>query len=304
MNILMLGWEFPPFKSGGLGTACEGLTKGLVNNNVNVTFVLPKAKSIDANSHVKLIAANKITGVNKKNLRIIEVSSLLVPYINSEQYNVRIKNKEEITKGALEPDEELYGKNLYEEVYKYAQKVQIISESEQFDVIHAHDWMTYPAGINAMKKTKKPLVVHIHATEFDRTCGNVNQVVYDIEKEGFHQADKIIAVSNFTKERVVKHYGVDPKKVEVVHNAVEFNKNYNYNNKEDNKKTVLYLGRITMQKGPEYFLYSAKQVLEKDKNVNFVFAGSGPARTLAHGQNPLLGDPGGYHPPGPGKRPH
>jgi glycogen synthase len=278
MKVLMLGWEFPPFNSGGLGTACKGLTKGLSNENVDVTFVLPKAKGEAKSDHVNLIVANNVY-IDSQNDKIsfLEVNSLLVPYITSDEYLERYNeiNHTEIKHGTMNSDDDIYGKNLYEEVHRYSQKMELISQLEDFDLIHAHDWMTYPAGIVAKKATGKPLVCHIHATEFDRTGGNVNQYVYDIEREGFHQADKIIAVSNLTKNKVVEHYGVSPDKIEVVHNAVEFNEHEQESCIKSNDKVVLFLGRITIQKGPEYFLYAAKRVLDMDPNVKFVVAGSG-----------------------------
>ena len=276
MKILMLGWEFPPFNSGGLGTACEGLTKGLCANDINVTFVLPKATPGDAPKHLKLIVANNVY-LDSDKLKFMEVNSLLVPYISSDEYNERIKSKACLKEGDMSARaDDIYGNNLYEEVYRYSEKLKLIAAFEDFDVIHAHDWMTYPAAIKAKAASKKPLVVHIHATEFDRTGGNVNQYIYDIEREGFHAADKIIAVSNFTKNKVVTQYGIDPDKVEVVHNGVEFT-NYcdTEHIKKDNDKIVLFLGRITLQKGPEYFIYAAKRVLEIEPNVKFIVAGSG-----------------------------
>jgi len=275
MKVLMLGWEFPPFNSGGLGTACEGLTKGLANNNVDVTFVLPKASGVAHSSHVNLIVASNVY-LDHDKMKFLEVNSLLAPYISTDEYLERYAKYKSLKHGDMEkPEDNLYGSDLYEEVHKYSEKVNLISSMEKFDIIHAHDWMTYPAGIKAKHTTGKPLVVHIHATEFDRTGGNVNQHVYNIERHGFHEADKIIAVSNFTKNKVVQNYGIAPDKVDVVHNAVEFT-NYEPETciKQDDK-VVLFLGRITLQKGPEYFIYAAKRVLEMDPKVKFVVAGSG-----------------------------
>ena len=271
----MLGWEFPPYNSGGLGTACEGLTKGLCTHDVKVTFVLPKAQGDIKPSHVNMIVASNVY-IDKDKLKFLEVNSLLVPYITSEEYEERYANRPALRQGKMASvHDELYGRNLYEEVYRYAEKVKLVAGFEQFDLIHAHDWMTYPAAIKAKASSGKPLVVHIHATEFDRTGGHVNQHVYDIEREGFHAADRIIAVSNLTKCRVVEHYGVPPEKVCVVHNAVEFTHYEPETCEQRNCKTVLFLGRITLQKGPEYFLYAAKRVLEHDPDVRFVVAGSG-----------------------------
>jgi glycosyltransferase involved in cell wall biosynthesis len=171
----------------------------------------------------------------------------------------------------------IYGKNLMQEVERFANAAESIAMDEQFDVIHCHDWLTFKAGMNVKRRTKKPLVVHVHATEFDRTGGNGrNDYVYNIEREGMMMADKVITVSNFTKNMVVNNYGIDPNKIEVVHNAVEFT---DYDTEKQrigaNDKIVLFLGRITLQKGPDYFIESACKVLKKMGNVKFVIAGSG-----------------------------
>lgn len=283
MKVLMFGWEFPPYNKGGLGTACYGLTKGLNNKGVSVTFVLPKIAGSPDNqsSHVNLLFADDYYVGNDK-LKFLTVNSLLMPYISQEEYLYRHSTISGVIKkgGMSSTGDDLYGSNLYEEVYRYAQKAKLIAALEKFDVIHAHDWMTYQAGLEAKRVSGKPLVVHIHATEFDRTGGNgVNQYVYDIERAGLHGADKIIAVSNLTKNMVVEHYGIPPEKIEVVHNAVTFNNNtFNKNESSSSEKMVLFLGRITLQKGPDYFLYAAKKILDmvgNKMNVKFVFAGSG-----------------------------
>ncbi|MAG38802.1 4-alpha-glucanotransferase [Candidatus Woesearchaeota archaeon] len=266
----MLGWEFPPVYSGGLGTACYGLTKGLSKTDVEVTFVMPTGPDNIKGEFVNLIVADKLL----KKLNVKKVETILTPYLSSEAY------KDEYLRIMKKGNEGiLYGRDLFEEVLRYSERVKLISMDEEFDVIHAHDWMTYKAGIKAKNATGKPLVVHIHATEFDRTGGNnLNQQVYDLEREGFHTADKIIAVSNYTKSIVVRHYGIKPDKVVVVHNAVEFNEKVVYNIKKTDK-VVLFLGRITLQKGPDYFLEAARKVLKKDSNIKFVFAGSGDMET-------------------------
>ncbi|MBN1385732.1 glycosyltransferase family 4 protein [Candidatus Woesearchaeota archaeon] len=262
----MFGWEFPPYYSGGLGTACFGLTKSMSKLGAQITFVIPHAPDDIHSDHVKLV------GASNSKIRIKTVSSILTPYISENEYNTKYLQH---TKGGTGGN---YGRNLYEEVRRYAMKARMIAEEEDFEIIHAHDWLTAVAGVEAKKASGKPLVLHIHATEFDRTGGNPNQYVYDIERYGMHNADRIIAVSNFTKEKIVNHYGVPADKVEVVHNAVEFSdKKFNKGsfgiNKED--KVVLFLGRITIQKGPDYFLYAAKKVLESDPHVKFVMAGNG-----------------------------
>jgi len=271
MKVLMFGWEFPPYNSGGLGTACEGLTKGLNKHGKDVIFVLPKAYPKMKSNFVKLVSADV-----SKHMKKIEVNSIIKGYMSEHEY------KDEYSRGVLTTGKpkkaSLYGKNLYKEVYRYATNAKLIAKKENFDIIHAHDWMTYEAGINAKKASKKPLVIHVHATEFDRTGNNPNPYVYDIEKKGMREADSIIAVSNFTKERIVQNYGVPSKKIHVVHNAVEFNENrfpeHSFKIK-DKDKVVLFLGRITIQKGPDYFLYAAKKALEIDPNIKFIVAGSG-----------------------------
>lgn len=292
MKVLMLGWEFPPYSKGGLGTACYGLTKGLKNNDVDVTFVMPKAPN-NAKSHVKVLGANNYElefpdgfYTDIKGIKCYKIDSLLVPYITPEEYKTnyeayKYKYAKLKKKSSNETDDDLYGHDLHSEVHRFAHKASLIAKENDFDVIHAHDWMTYPAALAVKHATGKPLVVHIHATDYDRSGGNgCNGYIYDIEREGFMQADKILAVSNFTKSRVVNHYGIDPGKVDVVHNAVDFN-GAKFSKSElksnNDEKIVLFLGRITLQKGPEYFLYSAKQVLDHspDKNIKFVFAGSG-----------------------------
>jgi glycogen synthase len=263
----MFGWEFPPMSSGGLGTACYGLTKGLSKQGVDVSFVLPYAPENTTADYVKLIPAN-----NLERVKMIGVNSILQAYVTSSQYQVSLLkfNKDSKLK-------KLYGADLYKEVYRFSLKAALVAEHEEFDVIHAHDWLTYMAGIKAKEVSGKPLVVHLHATEFDRTGGNVNQQVYDIERKGLHAADLIIAVSNFTKNKIVDHYGINPDKVTVVHNAVDLiYSDYGQDFKIDKKdKIVLFLGRLTMQKGPDYFIEAAKKCLDFDPDIKFVIAGTG-----------------------------
>jgi glycogen(starch) synthase len=292
----MFGWEFPPYNRGGLGTACYGLTKGLNNQGVNVSFVLPKVAGQTKNhsSHVNLLVASNYF-IDQEKLKFTEVNSLLVPYMSEEEYVHKYGAAAvgKMREGHMAAEEDVYGKDLFSEVSRYADKAKLIAALEDFDVIHAHDWMTYQAGLEAKRISGKPLVVHIHATEFDRTGGNPNQYVYDIERAGMHGADKVLAVSNWTKQKVVNHYGVPPEKVEVVHNAVTFNDNkFDASEIEmgENERMILFLGRITIQKGPDYFLYTAKKIIDMQKeaeetgndpygishlDLKFVFAGTG-----------------------------
>ena len=290
MKVLMFGWEFPPHITGGLGTACFGLTKGLMNNQVDVTFVVPKAYG-DESEDVRLVNAsdvsldvhNKIFQEHWDHLDYIEINSTLIPYAGEEEY-YRITRKHEYHS---EENESVfskkfefsgkYGATLMDEVKRYALIAAQVAATQDFDIIHAHDWLTYEAGISAKKVSGKPLVVHMHATEFDRSGDTVNQVVYDIERRGMEAADRVIAVSNLTRAIVIEKYGIDPAKVFTVHNAVEPNDKQEFYGIERGvkEKIVTFLGRITFQKGPEYFVEAAYKVLQRDDNVRFVMAGSG-----------------------------
>ncbi len=281
MKTFMLGWEFPPFISGGLGTACYGISKALDKLGVEITFVLPKANPAHHAGHIKLMGAQGL-GIQSgqfKNIKFYTIGSSLQPYTSPETYLSRTAQyKKSINPGVHFSGEiDNYSGDLQSQVSRYAEKVAQIASMENFDIIHAHDWMTYPAAIAAASVSHKPLVVQIHATEFDRSGENVNQMVYDIERYGMHFASKVITVSNYTRNIVISRYGVPPEKVEVVHNGVEGeNSSYYWQSPLDkSNKIVLFLGRITMQKGPEYFLAAAKKVIEIISNVKFIMAGSG-----------------------------
>jgi glycosyltransferase involved in cell wall biosynthesis len=280
----MLGWEFPPFISGGLGTACYGLTKAMSRLGMEITFILPKADKTGYSGHVKMLSAEgyvKSEELNEfKNVRFKAIVSPLKPYASSGTYEIFGKKRETNCANSWHcnssKSSQNYGRDIYEQVNRYAQKVVEIASVEDFDIIHAHDWMTFPAAIATAKLSQNPLIVHIHSTEFDRSGENINQTVYNIERHGMHAADRVIAVSNYTKNIIINRYGVPSDKVEVVYNGVECSgQNYPQaiNNKSD--KIVLFLGRITMQKGPEYFIAAAKKVLEKIRNVKFIMAGDG-----------------------------
>jgi glycosyltransferase involved in cell wall biosynthesis len=299
MKILMLGWEFPPFISGGLGTACYGLTRAMGRYGVEITFVLPHPVSSEYASHVKLaspsligqkISGRKLFGLEEfSTVCFRTIASLIQPYQSDTTYDELLRQlagemqiQEETIKELLNAKSlglsANYGGNLYQEVQRYARLAAIIAREEEFDVVHAHDWMTYPAGITIAGLTGKPLVVHIHSTEFDRSGENVNQMVYDIERQGLHYASRVIAVSHLTKNIIVNRYGISGEKVSVVYNAIERSGSFvdaGGPAVQKDEKIVLFLGRITMQKGPEYFLAAAKKVLEVMDNVKFVMAGSG-----------------------------
>lgn len=292
MRILMFGWEFPPHISGGLGTACFGLTKGLAKHNVDVIFVVPRAYGDEDQRAVRIVNASDVpfdfndTEYKEfwKRVKYMEIGSSIIPYVGPEEFEKALERKEKkgesYTSNVFSKQYKFsgkYGTNLMEEVSRYALIASAVALKEDYDIIHAHDWLTYPAGIAAKKSSGKPLVIHIHATEFDRTGENVNDIVYGIEKEGFENADKIIAVSNLTRNTVINRYGINPDKIVTVYNAVDQSliKEIEEVKRTLNDKIVTFLGRITYQKGPEYFIEAAHKILKKDKNVRFVMAGSG-----------------------------
>lgn len=288
----MFGWEFPPHITGGLGTACFGLTKALLKQGVEILFVVPKAYGDENQEVVRLINASNITIDIKnqiyqeywKQITYLEIGSNLIPYVSPEEFElITRKNKLDHTDTNESVFSEQfvfsgrYGTDLMREVSRYALVAASLASSNYFDVIHAHDWLTYPAGIAAKKISGKPLVVHVHATEFDRSGENINQNVYDIERKGMEFADKVITVSNWTRQIIIDKYGIDPNKVVTVYNAVEpIDTDAITNTKKHVKeKIVTFLGRVTFQKGPDYFVEAASKVLQKDKNVRFVMAGQG-----------------------------
>ncbi|MBI4243341.1 MAG: glycosyltransferase family 4 protein [Planctomycetes bacterium] len=303
MKILMFGWEFPPYISGGLGIVCYELTKALVNKGHEITLVLPAIKGkVDPNLHVTLVSGSQMTidalpepvrsEIKKEVMRQLEIKRIdspLRPYITQKEYSelpIKIADLESeyLTKTQdLHRSFELvfsgdYGPDLISEVTRYSILASIFAKIPH-DVIHIHDWLTVMAGIKAKQISGRPLVYHVHSLEFDRSGENMNREIYNIEKLGMELADKIIPVSYYTKELIIKYYGIHPDKIEAVHNAVK---------KEEvapscessvselkRDKIVLFLGRITFQKGPDYFVEAAAKVLQKRKNVRFVMAGSG-----------------------------
>lgn len=291
MRVLMFGWEFPPHITGGLGTACFGLTKGLVKHGIGVTFVVPKAFGDETKEGFRLVNASDIvldmeqheTRLFLEKIQYMEIGSNLVPYLDPEEFEIAVtaQKLEESSEHKIFSKQYTfsgkYGPNLMEEVSRYALVATSLASANDFDVIHAHDWLTYPAGIAAKKISGKPLVVHVHATEFDRSGENVNQPVYDIERQGMTEADEVITVSNLTRQIVIDRYGIPAEKVFTVHNAVEpvDRPELEGVTKHVKEKVVTFLGRVTFQKGPDYFVEAAYKVLKRDSNVRFVMAGSG-----------------------------
>lgn len=280
MKILMFGWEFPPHNSGGLGVACAGLARALTKRGVGISFVLPRKMNASSDFF-------RIIFGDDERIKIEEVNSLLAPYITSEIYGRCFED------GA--PG--MYGASLFDEVRRYGFLAKAIARRESHNVIHAHDWLSFEAGVEAKKVSGRPLIVHVHATEFDRVGGGrVNQFVYDLEKYGMEKADAVIAVSYFTKNIITDHYGIPPEKVFVVHNGIDEEAGGEMETaptflrfKEAGYGMVLFVGRITLQKGPDYFLRSAKRVLEYKPKTFFVIAGSGDMERQAIREAAALG---------------
>lgn len=343
MRVFMLGWEFPPFISGGLGTACYGLTKAMSQLETDVVFVLPKSVGNEYSSHVKLLspqlpsaaqgdrspaavaASYEIAGtgpiaqgpifggpaVSSKEFSHVIFkavpSRMISPYQSTGGYvhTSTVTGRAAVDPG-LEPINILgggpqpssggtggvsgsntgggpiahYEGDLFAEAQRYARLCVDLARGEKFDVIHAHDWLTFPAGLAVASATGKPLVVHVHSTEFDRAGENIHQQVYDIERRGMQGAMRVICVSHLTGTIVKHRYGINPAKVDVVYNGIENGTAAAAQTSgrapiRKGDKVVLFLGRLTMQKGPEYFVRAARKVLEKYDKVKFVMAGSG-----------------------------
>lgn len=314
MRVLMFGWEFPPHIAGGLGTACEGIVKGLAYNGVETLFVMPSASGDEDQSATTIINASDVEVRNVSStvdefinkVKFMYVDSNLVPYVDPDEYFSAIEQMKK--EGALETSVGFgqkfkfsgkYGANLMEEVARYAQVGGTIAmqHKDEFDVIHAHDWLTYLAGIAAKELTGKPLVVHVHATSYDRGDEkHIDTRVLDIETRGMMAADRVVTVSDLTRNIVINKYKIDPSKVVTVHNAVDFSGRENLEVERGVKdKVVTFLGRITFQKGPEYFIDAAAKVLKRTKNVRFVMAGSGDMMNRSIRQVARLGISDRFH---------
>ena len=361
MRVLMFGWEFPPFKSGGLGTACHGMATALAQKGTEVFFVLPRAEydppvrlqdgltMLSASGtrictrssrfrqqddvykvrrdrqHTEIVPGfrKKLNEIWHEKLHLKYIDSPLHPYLDSYTYMQERRDIQRRLSGSyltnptlrnvlhhetqeqqlslreiLEGQERYetltlhggYGKDLMSEVYRYACAAAAIARCLDFDIIHAHDWMTYPAGMLVQRLTNKPLVTHIHALEHDRSGDNLNQAVAGIEKAGMQAADRVVAVSHYTKQEVMQQYGIPDEKISVVHNAVSRNdirKSVSIPDRCRHEKRVLFMGRVTYQKGPDYFVEAAKLVLDRLPHTRFIMAGSGDmlphmVRRVAH----------------------
>lgn len=306
LKVLTFGWEFPPHISGGLGTACYGLTKSLLKQGTEVLFVVPRARG---DEEIPMISASDIfiprdqtpeamlseetTSVyslsGAREMKVLTVLSEIEPYSapqislssDIEAWNYEITERS----GGFPAVPAIryrftgtYGPHLLEEVRRYGEVGGAIGLQNDFDVIHAHDWLTFPAGVAAKRASSKPLVIHVHSTEYDRAGShNVDNRVLEIERQGMEDADLIVAVSEWTKQILISKYGVKRAKIAVVHNGVMAGKRTGAHTQPLRiaRNMVTFLGRITYQKGPHYFVEAARKVLEKFPDTHFVVAGSG-----------------------------
>lgn len=269
MNILMYGWEFPPHISGGLGVACYGIVQSLLDLQINCTLILPHMGNDIAHTDPRLniVQTKSDTG----QLAIKSINTLLRPYQTSSSYQSLYKQTNQPTQ------KKIYGEDLWAEIHRYADQASKIATTQAHDIIHAHDWLTIMAGIQAKAISNKPLIFHVHALEVDRSGQDRCQAVFDIEKLGMEQADVVIAVSQFTKNIIIEHYHIPEEKIAVVHNGVfKPIKKLLAEIPEFKPRTiVLFLGRITHQKGPYYFIEAAQKILAERQDIEFIIAGEG-----------------------------
>lgn len=335
MRVLMLGWEFPPFITGGLGTACYGLTKALSRRQTDIMFVLPKTVGSDfaEESHIRLLSQQtpaaavgertpqavastydfdpQIADSDAKAFEHVTFKAVPArfsnPYPGGEMFvsestmapdgpvtNGRVPERYSKPMGVLQAEGAAgmsiggtpasmpgdYSGDLVSESRRYAALCVDLARGQRFDVIHAHDWLTFPAGMAVAAAHNKPLIVHVHSTEFDRSGDHIHQQIYDVERRGMHAAMRVIAVSTLTKTIITSRYDIEPDMVEVVYNGIENGQPAAVATPskltiDKGDKVVLFLGRITMQKGPEVFIAAAKKVLQKFDKVKFIMAGSG-----------------------------
>ncbi|WP_426212363.1 glycosyltransferase family 4 protein [Massilia sp. TWP1-3-3] len=240
MNILMMGWELPPYISGGLGTACAGILKCLnENTDLDIQYLIP---------HVK--GAEEAFGAK------------LVPLSNGHDFRDFSSSTSAYETSSILPA----SKYLESVVCKY-------NSLDKFDVIHAHDWMTFPAAGFLKLASGRPLIVHLHSIEEDRSPGCPNSTILELERRGLNAADQIVAVSQYTKQRIIDAYSIDEDKIAVVHNVV-FLEEASVRTLPS-QKTVSFIGRITSQKGPVLFVEAALEMLAADDELAFIMAGDG-----------------------------
>jgi len=298
MRILMFTWEFPPLISGGLGIACYGIVNALLKRGHQIYLVLPTKEEVffplteieDVDklpvqflNHQKNVEyLRKVFKKEEERFDYIGMTRFPESYFSIEDnkfFLLRSKILFETSYEEILIKQINYGQlsenNLFRKVAEFTGRAQRYAKTIEHDIIHVHDWLTYPAGIIAKKVSRKPLITHIHATEFDRTGGIGDERIHKIEYAGMQLADSVIAVSKYTSEMVIDRYRIDTKKVHIVHNAIMKRKIKHEKDRIFKGPTIIFLGRITIQKGPDYFLKAASIVLKKHPESRFIMAGSG-----------------------------
>ncbi len=264
MRILTFGWDYPPMRNGGLGVACHGLTEELIAAGLEIIFVLPREQPV--------VGGCRFLFANGAPTQIYQIQSALVPYQQSNSFiEMFLPNGKRV----------VFSQSIIEEVYRYAAAACNIARKEKFDIIHAHDWTSYLAGLQAKLISGKPLILHVHATSFDQAGSDyVDPQIYQIEQQAFQNADTVVAISKFTRDIIVNRYNIDPRKIEMVHNGIKPQPPKQLPHalaelKAQGKKIVFYHGRITIQKGVDYFVRAARRVVDVYPNVVFVISGWG-----------------------------
>jgi glycosyltransferase involved in cell wall biosynthesis len=299
LKVLMLGWEFPPRISGGLGTACQGIVRALVARGVEVLFVVPRLFGGEDGGGARFLAAGDVpcapepapTGVAglPGRLQLAYVDSPLRPYQSRPGYAAMLRRLRRGVPRPVPADldpaaraqrfEGGYGANLAAEVERYARAVAELARREDFDVVHAHDWMTFPAGLLARRVSGRPLVCHVHASEWDRSGPDADPGIVAIEQVGIERADRVVCVSHFMRGVLAAHYRLDEARTSVVYNAVTRSEAGTLRRGAlGGPPTVLFLGRLTRQKGPGFFLQAAALVAARRADVRFVVSGDGDLR--------------------------
>ena len=268
MKVLTFGWDFPPSRNGGLGVACYGLTRELATEGVEVLFVLPKKQET-------IGSPNFIFAGTERKTTVIEVNSAIAPYHSGDS---QVKS---VVGYHVDGTPKYATRSMLDEVRLFALEAAVIARREQFDIIHAHDWTSYLAGVAAKQVSGKPLILHVHATSFDQAASNnVDPSIFRIEQDAFNYADTVVAVSEFTRRIIIEKHRIAPEKVIVVHNGCDtsvppVHEPTLQELKAQGKKIVLYHGRITIQKGVDYFVRAARRVVDVDPNIVFVISGWG-----------------------------
>ena len=300
----MFTWEFPPLISGGLGMACYGMVKALLNLGIKIDLVLPtremiyfplrEVSDVDTLPVVfidkgKQSKFQKLTFSNEsERLEYIGISESPESYFqlaDIQRDSISLKKEYWLSERMGEEERDVWkemtnhlvgDEDLIHKVQEFTLRAERIAKLLEYDLIHAHDWLTYPAGMLARKISKKPLVVHIHATEFDRAGGPGDERVHKIEHAGMTYADRVIAVSKYTAQMIMSRYRIDTAKIRIVHNAFTVPEDAVFTKDRIFKgPVILFLGRITLQKGPDYFLEMAQKVLESHPDARFIMAGTG-----------------------------